>query len=73
MQREKYSALEGDGTNGKPTLKPIIYFQSWRVGKVWSSCNKFYIGLFGVSFDWAMSNVLSFIFRHSDFHSRKLL
>lgn len=26
--------LDSDGTNGRHTLKPIIYFHSWRVGKI---------------------------------------
>lgn len=32
LQRERYS-LESDGANGKLPLKPIIHFQTWRVGK----------------------------------------
>lgn len=31
-ERERYAVLGGDGQNGKTILKPIIYFQSWRVG-----------------------------------------
>ncbi|GLT73469.1 hypothetical protein SLA2020_453270 [Shorea laevis] len=32
-ERERHSMLESDGTNGKLTLKPIIHFHTWRVGK----------------------------------------
>ncbi|XAR52066.1 hypothetical protein NMG60_11006919 [Bertholletia excelsa] len=31
-ERERQSGLGGDGTGGKIVLKPIIYFQTWRVG-----------------------------------------
>ncbi|KAJ4729595.1 Protein of unknown function (DUF803) [Melia azedarach] len=31
-ERERHSMLDSDGTNGRHTLKPIIYFHSWRVG-----------------------------------------
>jgi len=32
-QRERH-LLGSDGVHGKVTLKPIIYFQSWRIGIV---------------------------------------
>lgn len=25
--------LDSDGTNGKQSLKPIVHYHSWRVGK----------------------------------------
>lgn len=31
-ERERCSALDGDGTDGKIPLKPIFHFQTWRVG-----------------------------------------
>ncbi|KAJ6793931.1 putative magnesium transporter NIPA8 [Iris pallida] len=31
-QRERLSTSSNDGTNGKLVLKPIIHFQSWRIG-----------------------------------------
>ncbi|XP_062021417.1 uncharacterized protein LOC133737989 [Rosa rugosa] len=37
LKRERHSMLEGDGTNGKLPLKPIIYFQEYQ-GKWLSSC-----------------------------------
>lgn len=37
--------LDSDGTNGKHSLKPIIYFHSWRVGKVWSYGDLFISGV----------------------------
>ncbi|KAG5534625.1 hypothetical protein RHGRI_022671 [Rhododendron griersonianum] len=31
-ERERHSVLGGDDTNGKIVMKPIIHFQTWRVG-----------------------------------------
>lgn len=33
-EREKLSVLGNEGTDVKATMKPIIYFQTWRVGIV---------------------------------------
>ncbi|GMN57359.1 hypothetical protein TIFTF001_026470 [Ficus carica] len=48
--------LESDGTNGKHTLKPIIYFQTWRVGIVFfllGNCLNF------ISFGYAAQSLLA--------------
>lgn len=34
LQREKHSLLSNDGTHGKSFMKPIIYFQTWRIGTI---------------------------------------
>ena len=44
LQREKHSILENNGSNGKAPMKPIIYFQAWRVGKSFSGV-QFIIGI----------------------------
>ncbi|KAE8694092.1 putative magnesium transporter NIPA8 [Hibiscus syriacus] len=31
-ERERYSTMDGEGMAGKAPLKPIIYFQTWRIG-----------------------------------------
>ncbi|KAI3472619.1 hypothetical protein Pfo_029189 [Paulownia fortunei] len=31
-ERERHSIVGNDGTNGKALMKPIIYFQTWRIG-----------------------------------------
>lgn len=36
--------LENNGSNGKSPMKPIIYFQTWRVGKSFSGV-KFLTGI----------------------------
>lgn len=33
--------MEDEGTNGKLVLKPIIYFQTWRIGKLYLHCSNF--------------------------------
>ncbi|KAF3435337.1 hypothetical protein FNV43_RR22424 [Rhamnella rubrinervis] len=55
-ERERHSLLENDGTNGKLPLKPIIYFQTWRVGIVFfllGNCLNF------ISFGYAAQSILA--------------
>ncbi|EXB41422.1 hypothetical protein L484_007572 [Morus notabilis] len=56
-ERERHASLESDGTsNGKHTLKPIIYFQTWRVGIVFfilGNCLNF------ISFGYAAQSLLA--------------
>ncbi|XP_010929508.1 probable magnesium transporter NIPA8 [Elaeis guineensis] len=55
-QREKLSTLGGDGANGKFILKPIIYFQTWRVGILFfalGNCLNF------ISFAYAAQSLLA--------------
>ncbi|XP_021656158.2 probable magnesium transporter NIPA8 isoform X2 [Hevea brasiliensis] len=56
MQRERHSTLEIDGTSGKSHLKPIIYFQTWRVGILF-----FFLGncLNFISFGYAAQSLLA--------------
>ncbi|XP_019052485.1 PREDICTED: probable magnesium transporter NIPA8 isoform X3 [Nelumbo nucifera] len=55
-QRERLSMLDNDGVNGKIALKPIIYFQTWRVGILFFSlgnCLNF------ISFGYAAQSLLA--------------
>ncbi|KAJ0112306.1 hypothetical protein Patl1_02502 [Pistacia atlantica] len=55
-ERERHSVLDSDGTNGKHSLKPIIYFHSWRVGVVFfvlGNCLNF------ISFGYAAQSLLA--------------
>ncbi|KAL5864645.1 hypothetical protein ACOSQ3_002159 [Xanthoceras sorbifolium] len=55
-ERERHSVLESDGTNGKHTVKPIIYFHSWRVGIlifILGNCLNF------ISFGYAAQSLLA--------------
>ncbi|KAL6136000.1 hypothetical protein ACLB2K_061302 [Fragaria x ananassa] len=55
-ERERHSMLEGDGTNGKLPLKPIIYFHTWRVGFLFfvlGNCLNF------ISFGYAAQSLLA--------------
>lgn len=54
-ERERH-VLGSDGLNGKMTLKPIIYFQSWRIGIVF-----FFLGncLNFISFGYAAQSLLA--------------
>lgn len=55
-ERERHAMLESDGANGKHTLKPIIYFQTWRVGIVFfllGNCLNF------ISFGYAAQSLLA--------------
>ncbi|KAB1200613.1 NIPA-like protein 3 [Morella rubra] len=55
-ERERYSMLESDGTNGKSPLKPIIYFHTWRVGIIiflFGNCLNF------ISFGYAAQSLLA--------------
>ncbi|KAI8541219.1 hypothetical protein RHMOL_Rhmol08G0045300 [Rhododendron molle] len=56
MERERHSVLGGDGTNGKIVMKPIIHFQTWRVGILFfavGNCLNF------VSFGYAAQSLLA--------------
>ncbi|KAF7819323.1 putative magnesium transporter NIPA8 [Senna tora] len=55
-ERERHSVLGTDGANGKLTPKPIIYFQTWRVGIVF-----FFLGncLNFISFGYAAQSLLA--------------
>ncbi|KAI4350410.1 hypothetical protein L6164_004868 [Bauhinia variegata] len=55
-ERERHSGLGSDGTSGKLPLKPIIYFQTWRVGIVF-----FFLGncLNFISFGYAAQSLLA--------------
>ncbi|CAK9142206.1 unnamed protein product [Ilex paraguariensis] len=55
-ERERHSSLGGDGTNVKTIMKPIIYFQSWRVGILFfavGNCLNF------ISFGYAAQSLLA--------------
>ncbi|KAF8378088.1 hypothetical protein HHK36_029424 [Tetracentron sinense] len=55
-QRERFSMLDSDGTSGKLVLKPIIYFQTWRVGILFfvlGNCLNF------ISFGYAAQSLLA--------------
>ena len=51
VQREKHSMLENNGSIGKTPMKPIIYFQTWRVGKLFCGA-KFLVGIYMIYFFW---------------------
>ncbi|PIA41310.1 hypothetical protein AQUCO_02200010v1 [Aquilegia coerulea] len=56
IQRERHSVLDNDGTNGKHIMKPIIYFQTWRVGILFfafGNCLNF------ISFGYAAQSLLA--------------
>ncbi|KAJ9189798.1 hypothetical protein P3X46_001051 [Hevea brasiliensis] len=55
-ERERHSTLDIDGTSGKSHLKPIIYFQTWRVGILF-----FFLGncLNFISFGYAAQSLLA--------------
>lgn len=55
-EREKHSGVGSDGANGRLPLKPIMYFQSWRVGIVFfilGNCLNF------ISFGYAAQSLLA--------------
>ncbi|KAK4272268.1 hypothetical protein QN277_020850 [Acacia crassicarpa] len=55
-EREKHSGVGSDGANGRLPLKPIIYFQTWRVGIVFfilGNCLNF------ISFGYAAQSLLA--------------
>ncbi|PKI52527.1 probable magnesium transporter NIPA8 [Punica granatum] len=55
-ERERYSAQDLGGSNGKLPLKPIIHFQTWRVGIVFfllGNCLNF------ISFGYAAQSLLA--------------
>ncbi|KAK8693262.1 hypothetical protein V6N13_070853 [Hibiscus sabdariffa] len=55
-ERERYSMMDGEGMAGKVPLKPIIYFQTWRVGIlifILGNCLNF------VSFGYAAQSLLA--------------
>ncbi|KAM3253439.1 putative magnesium transporter NIPA8 isoform X1 [Capsicum annuum] len=55
-EREKHSVLGNEGTNVKSTMKPIIYFQKWRVGILFfaiGNCLNF------ISFGYAAQSLLA--------------
>ncbi|KAL6994546.1 hypothetical protein U1Q18_012649 [Sarracenia purpurea var. burkii] len=55
-ERERHSVLGGDGANGKIVLRPIINFQTWRVGIVFfalGNCLNF------ISFGYAAQSLLA--------------
>ncbi|KAA8530041.1 hypothetical protein F0562_004750 [Nyssa sinensis] len=55
-ERERHSVLGNDGTNGKIVMKPIIYFQTWRVGIIFfalGNCLNF------ISFGYAAQSLLA--------------
>ncbi|XP_009593044.1 putative magnesium transporter NIPA8 isoform X1 [Nicotiana tabacum] len=55
-EREKHSVLGNEGTDVKATMKPIIYFQTWRVGIVFfaiGNCLNF------ISFGYAAQSLLA--------------
>ncbi|XP_022989646.1 probable magnesium transporter NIPA8 isoform X1 [Cucurbita maxima] len=55
-EREKHSVLENNGSNGKAPMKPIIYFQAWRVGITFfilGNCLNF------ISFGYAAQSLLA--------------
>lgn len=55
-EREKHSVLGNEGTNVKATMKPIIHFQTWRVGILFfaiGNCLNF------ISFGYAAQSLLA--------------
>ncbi|KAL5700532.1 hypothetical protein ACHQM5_025961 [Ranunculus cassubicifolius] len=55
-ERERNSLLENDGNNGKTALKPIIHFQTWRIGILFfafGNCLNF------ISFGYAAQSLLA--------------
>ncbi|XP_022935247.1 probable magnesium transporter NIPA8 isoform X2 [Cucurbita moschata] len=55
-EREKHSMLENNGSNGKSPMKPIIYFQTWRIGLTFfiiGNCLNF------ISFGYAAQSLLA--------------
>ncbi|XP_022983561.1 probable magnesium transporter NIPA8 isoform X2 [Cucurbita maxima] len=55
-EREKHSMLENNGSNGKTPMKPIIYFQTWRIGLTFfiiGNCLNF------ISFGYAAQSLLA--------------
>ncbi|KAE8697427.1 putative magnesium transporter NIPA8 [Hibiscus syriacus] len=55
-ERERYSTMDGEGMAGKVPLKPIIYFQTWRVGIlifILGNCLNF------ISFGYAAQSLLA--------------
>ncbi|GFQ01134.1 probable magnesium transporter nipa8 [Phtheirospermum japonicum] len=55
-EREKQYIAVSDGTNGKALLKPIIYFQTWRIGVLFfvlGNCLNF------ISFGYAAQSLLA--------------
>jgi hypothetical protein len=55
-ERERLSTLDGDGTHGKNSLKPITHFQTWRIGILF-----FFVGncLNFISFGYAAQSLLA--------------
>lgn len=55
-ERERHSLVGNDGTNGKAFMKPIIYFQTWRIGILFfilGNCLNF------ISFGYAAQSLLA--------------
>ncbi|XP_031095331.1 probable magnesium transporter NIPA8 isoform X1 [Ipomoea triloba] len=55
-EKEKYSMLDTEGTNGKAAMKPIIYSQTWRIGIIFfavGNCLNF------ISFGYAAQSLLA--------------
>ncbi|THG02223.1 hypothetical protein TEA_004568 [Camellia sinensis var. sinensis] len=55
-ERERHSVLGGDSTNGKIVTKPIIHFQTWRIGILFfalGNCLNF------ISFGYAAQSLLA--------------
>ncbi|XP_022774174.1 probable magnesium transporter NIPA8 isoform X2 [Durio zibethinus] len=55
-ERERHSTMDGEGISGKIPLKPIIYFQTWRVGFLFfilGNCLNF------ISFGYAAQSLLA--------------
>ncbi|XVF59921.1 hypothetical protein PTKIN_Ptkin08bG0000800 [Pterospermum kingtungense] len=55
-ERERHSTMDGEGIAGKIPLKPIIYFQTWRVGILFfvlGNCLNF------ISFGYAAQSLLA--------------
>lgn len=46
--------LENNGSIGKTPMKPIIYFQTWRVGKLFCGV-KFLVGIYMIYFFWKIT------------------
>ncbi|XP_020554874.1 probable magnesium transporter NIPA8 isoform X3 [Sesamum indicum] len=55
-ERERHSVVGNDGANGKALMKPIIYFQTWRIGIIFfilGNCLNF------ISFGYAAQSLLA--------------
>ncbi|KAL7106521.1 hypothetical protein ACP275_06G000200 [Erythranthe tilingii] len=55
-ERERHSVVGNDGTNGKALMKPIVYFQTWRIGILFfilGNCLNF------ISFGYAAQSLLA--------------